>query len=809
MAGDPSLLRFDAETESAQRKLAELRASLRAIASALNTDQSRAELAKLEASLDDVEQDINEARAAAKRFGDSKEEIAGLEGAVARLSSGFGKFLALFGVTSIAAVGTAALKTAADFEQLRTRLETLTGSSEAAAAAFQLIQKFAATTPFSVQQITEAFAQLKAQGVEPTEDVLRSIGDTAAAMGKDITEFTGTLLAAQTGEFERLKAFGIIARTEGEKIRFTFRGTTTEVEKNAESIRKYLLSLGETDFAGAMERQSKTLNGAISNLKDNVASLADTFGRSGLSAEIAALAVSLSDAADSGGKAGSVVDGLGKTIAFVLGLLTPLGATIQFAFSGAVAAIEALVSGAALAGSKMVEFQARIAGALGLDELSARLRSAGRDAALFAEEMGNKAAENLRKAEDASRSIGTSFGDLIGRLKSAKEETKGLADATADATTQKLALSEAAKKELEAIEGTREAIREKTTALLEAIAAAEKDGVVTTEAQETIRKKLADLSADYKRLGAEIPEVLQQAIDKYGALGTSAEESEKKAKEAIEATTSALKEQVSELERRAKLTADAAKEADKGVSDAEKRRQQLLEKGPLSSDESEELTNIESELFKKRSEQAKASRDAADAALELEEAQAQLSVAIEGGTAAITDAMGPSADYARLEAEIAKQSKIIADAAGAQAEALGTTVAELERGVDAGGAFKGTMEEALAALNNWDSDVVAESIDGVGVRITNVGGAASEAAGEVDAAAGAMGDAIQPVADEAKKAADEIRRVGKESETASESVLASMEAQKVALNEIIELQQTIEANWIKIAEAAKAAAAEL
>jgi hypothetical protein len=75
---------------------------------------------------------------------------------------------------------------------------------------------------------------------------------------------------ASTMEFERLKEFGIKARQEADSVSLTFRGTTTTIGKNADEIQAYLLAIGQTEFAGAMDERAKTLDGAFSNLGDTV-----------------------------------------------------------------------------------------------------------------------------------------------------------------------------------------------------------------------------------------------------------------------------------------------------------------------------------------------------------------------------------------------------------------------------------------------------------------------------------------------------------------------------------------------------------
>lgn len=173
-----------------------------------------------------------------------------------------------------------------EFNVLDAQLKTATGSAKNAEEAFKWIQDFAANTPYDLAQVTGAFVQLKNLGLDPSEKALQSYGNTAAAMGKSLNQFIEAVADASTGEFERLKEFGIKASSEGDKVKLTFRGVTTEIGKNSQEIESYLMRLGEVEFAGAMEERTKTLDGAISNLADTWDSLFLTVSSKGVGSVI-------------------------------------------------------------------------------------------------------------------------------------------------------------------------------------------------------------------------------------------------------------------------------------------------------------------------------------------------------------------------------------------------------------------------------------------------------------------------------------------------------------------------------------------
>jgi hypothetical protein len=179
---------------------------------------------------------------------------------------------------AMAALGVGALvtsftRTVTESERLKGSLKTMTGSTEDAAFAFSELEKFASQTPFTLDQSVEGFIKLKALGLDPSERALRSYGNTSAAMGKDMMQMIEAVADASTGEFERLKEFGIKASKEGDRVSLTFQGMTTTIGNSSEEIQEYLLGIGETKFGSAMEDQMKALPGLLSNLSDNVSAL--------------------------------------------------------------------------------------------------------------------------------------------------------------------------------------------------------------------------------------------------------------------------------------------------------------------------------------------------------------------------------------------------------------------------------------------------------------------------------------------------------------------------------------------------------
>jgi phage tail tape-measure protein len=182
----------------------------------------------------------------------------------------------LFSVkTAVAAIGGTAiagsiLKVGSSFEQMNTSMETILGSAKAAEEAMAWIKDFATETPYELKEVNDAFIKLSAYGLNAAEN-LRWLGDTAGAMGKPLNQAVEMVADAITGEFERLKEFGVRARQEGDQVTFAWtqngQELTKTVTKTSEDINNALKEIF-TRFEGGMKKQSETMGGIISNVKD-------------------------------------------------------------------------------------------------------------------------------------------------------------------------------------------------------------------------------------------------------------------------------------------------------------------------------------------------------------------------------------------------------------------------------------------------------------------------------------------------------------------------------------------------------------
>ena len=224
----------------------------------------RADVTQLNSQLNTINNQLRDTQRNGKNAGDALKDMAkGL--------------FALFGAAGLEKL----IEVNRQFGILKAGLETATGSAQGANDAFIALQDFAKTTPYDLAQATSAFTQLVNLGLTPSERALKSYGDTSAALGKDLSQMVEAVADAATGEFERLKEFGIKSKNQGDTIAFTFKGTTETVKNNAAAIEEYLIKLGEVNFDGAMKKRMESLDGAIANLGDSWDAFFYQIGQSG------------------------------------------------------------------------------------------------------------------------------------------------------------------------------------------------------------------------------------------------------------------------------------------------------------------------------------------------------------------------------------------------------------------------------------------------------------------------------------------------------------------------------------------------
>jgi len=254
-----------------------------------------------------------------------------------------------------AAIGTAfgtreIVQTIARFEDLRTTLKFLFRETGDGAKAFEQIKAFAASSIFSVEDLTASVVKLKAAGLDPTIKQLTLFADVAAVS----TDSLG-VLQAMTDLFARttegglgledlnrladrgVPVFKILGETLGlSRLEIAKFGQSAE---GAQTILKALTAGLEDTFGGAQAERAGNLSQAFSNLQDALQGMADALGQGGLSSSLNEVIRGFSQFVQDNEKLiGAVGAGLGGAIKFVADNAKLLGVILGSIIAGKVIA---------------------------------------------------------------------------------------------------------------------------------------------------------------------------------------------------------------------------------------------------------------------------------------------------------------------------------------------------------------------------------------------------------------------------------------------------------------------------------------
>jgi len=234
-------------------------------------------------SLRQVERGLGRLNRSAKR---SERALDGINRAAGRISgaltlatTAFAGFVTSRGISGI-------LDATQAMEGFRTQLTTYLGSQELANAELQRLSKLARTLPQDVNQLTEAFVIFNRFGLDTSNESMRAFSNIAAANSKSITQLGEAVADALTGEFERLKEFGIKVSTENGKFTAKIGEDQVAVATSTKDLVEQLKALGEEGGRfGEVTIGPLTL--AMSNFRGAIFETAAALGEGGLGLAIA------------------------------------------------------------------------------------------------------------------------------------------------------------------------------------------------------------------------------------------------------------------------------------------------------------------------------------------------------------------------------------------------------------------------------------------------------------------------------------------------------------------------------------------
>lgn len=214
-----------------------------------------------------------------------------LTGLISPMGAAAGGLAGLAGIGGSLALG---VKLAGEAEQAEIAFSTLLGSGEKARGFLADLSKFAASTPFQLPELRDGAQKLLAFGfsAEEVKARVQTLGDIAAGTGKPIGEFISIIGKMKaSGGFANLGDLNMIADRGVPLFDLLSKQlgvTAVEIKKMAStgkiSLAQVETALGTATaegglFHGSMEKNSQSLFGIFSTMKDNISFVLQELGR--------------------------------------------------------------------------------------------------------------------------------------------------------------------------------------------------------------------------------------------------------------------------------------------------------------------------------------------------------------------------------------------------------------------------------------------------------------------------------------------------------------------------------------------------
>ena len=230
----------------------------------------------------------------------ARQALNRVEGAANRVSTA----LKIAGAAFIGFAATAGIRgiiqATTTFEGFRAQLTAYLGSQERANYELARMEELAKGLPQTLQDLTNGFVVLNRYGISTANESMTAFANIASANNKTMSQLAEALGDALTGEYERLKEFGVKVRTENGRQTVMLGDQILGVANSGQELIALIQDLGQEGgkYFGAAEKQATTLTGALSRLSDSITRAQRNIGDAGFGAAVSQLADRISTALD-------------------------------------------------------------------------------------------------------------------------------------------------------------------------------------------------------------------------------------------------------------------------------------------------------------------------------------------------------------------------------------------------------------------------------------------------------------------------------------------------------------------------------
>lgn len=183
----------------------------------------------------------------------------------AKVLTGIGAGAALAGIVALTRGASDSVKA---FEDLTSKLSAVTGDMQTAEKVFWELNDLEDKTTISTQKLAESLLYLNKFGISATTKDIKDLSALSLGLNKDLETVSTAITKASQGRYNELKNLGFAVQDEGNKLSVTFKGVTSEIGKDAESIKNYLASVGETQFTKVLDSKLQTTEASLNRFKN-------------------------------------------------------------------------------------------------------------------------------------------------------------------------------------------------------------------------------------------------------------------------------------------------------------------------------------------------------------------------------------------------------------------------------------------------------------------------------------------------------------------------------------------------------------
>lgn len=193
------------------------------------------------------------------------KKAADVLGSAFKVLGGLGAGAAL---TGIYALSRGALDNVKAFEDLSAKISGVTGDLQSAEKVFWELNSLEDETTISTQKLADSLLYLNKYGISVTSKDIKALSALSLGLNKDLETVSSAIAKATQGRYNELKNLGFAVQDEGNKLSVTFKGVTTEIGKDAESIKNYLSSIGESKFSDVLNNKLNTTEAALGRFQN-------------------------------------------------------------------------------------------------------------------------------------------------------------------------------------------------------------------------------------------------------------------------------------------------------------------------------------------------------------------------------------------------------------------------------------------------------------------------------------------------------------------------------------------------------------